>query len=165
MPFELATLAEDAAELVEIEYDTSAPMVDFELAAADGAPVVHPGLRSNIVTRIELPVDDELQRIFDTVPNVITETIRQHRYLPVPTETRAVIADWEAHTRQLQVWISTRSPHDVRTVASRITGVPEHRVRVMIGDVGGSFRPEGLHRPGRACHHRLRRRPAAREPP
>ena len=37
------------------------------------------------------------------------------------------------------MWISTQYPHDVRTVTSRITGVPENRIRVQMGDVGGGF--------------------------
>ena len=132
-------LAEDAAELVELDYEPSTPAVDFEHAASAESPVVHAELSTNVCAHSELPIDDELQRIIDTAPHVVTETIRQHRYLPVPMEAHAVIADWSPAVGQLDIWISTQSPHDVRTVASRITGVPEHHVRVMMGDVGGGF--------------------------
>ena len=77
-------LAEDAAELIEVDYETSPAVVDFERAGAEAGASVHPGLDSNVVTHMEQPIDEELQRIFDTAPYVITETIRQHRYLPVP---------------------------------------------------------------------------------
>jgi carbon-monoxide dehydrogenase large subunit len=132
-------LAEDAAELIDVRYETSKPVVNMEEAATAVATPVHPGLDSNVVATSEVPIDDELRQIFETAPHVITETIRQHRYLPVPMETRGVLADYRPETGQLQIWVSTQSPHDVRTCASRITGVPHHRVRVVMGDVGGGF--------------------------
>jgi len=132
-------LAEDAAELVEVEYETLPPVVDMEQALSSDDIVVHAELSDNLCSRMEEPIDDELRRIFDTAPYVITETVLQHRYLPVPMETRGVIAVWDRHTGQLEIRISTQSPHDVRTTAGRITGVPEHQIRVIMGDVGGGF--------------------------
>jgi aerobic carbon-monoxide dehydrogenase large subunit len=132
-------LAEDAAELVDVEYEIAGAVIDMDDAVRTDAPTVHPGLASNVVSSNEVPVDAELQAILNSAPHVITETVRQHRYLPVPMETRGVLADYRPGTGQLQIWVSTQSPHDVRTCASRITGVPHHRVRVIMGDVGGGF--------------------------
>ena len=63
----------------------------------------------------------------------------QNRYLAVPMETRGIVASWQPHAGSFDVYVSTQSPHDVRTVTSRITGVPESRIRVQMGDVGGGF--------------------------
>ena len=63
----------------------------------------------------------------------------QNRYLAVPMETRGIVASWQPQAGSFDVWVSTQSPHDVRTVTSRITGVPESRIRVQMGDVGGGF--------------------------
>ena len=54
-------------------------------------------------------------------------------------ETRGIVASWQPQAGSFDVWVSTQSPHDVRTVTSRITGVPENRIRVQMGDVGGGF--------------------------
>jgi carbon-monoxide dehydrogenase large subunit len=132
-------VAEDAAELIEVEYEASTPVIDLERAALDDPGVVHPELATNQNSVLNNPPDEELLRIFAEAPHVVTETVTQHRHLPVPMEGRAVIADWQPYEGQLRVWISTQSPHDVRTIASRITGVPENRVRVQMGDVGGGF--------------------------
>src|SRR5439155_9689533 len=76
---------------------------------------------------------------FANAPHVFTETFRQQRQTQVPMETRGVIASWDPHGADLEVWISTQVPHECRMVCARITGVPEHRVRVRMGDVGGGF--------------------------
>jgi carbon-monoxide dehydrogenase large subunit len=132
-------VAEDAAELIEVDYETMPPVIDPERAAAGEPGIVHPGLDTNLVGLLENPPNEELRQILASAPHVVTDTVRQHRYLPVPMEARAVIADWDPRGRQLRIWISTQSPHDVRTVAARITGVPENRVHVQMGDVGGGF--------------------------
>jgi carbon-monoxide dehydrogenase large subunit len=132
-------LAEDAAELIDVVYEPFVAVVDMRDAVRPDAPTVHPGLDSNEVSSSELAMETALRAILDTAAHVVTETVVQHRYLPVPMETRGVIADYRPGTRHLQIWASTQSPHDVRTCASRITGVPHHRVRVIMGDVGGGF--------------------------
>ena len=58
---------------------------------------------------------------------------------PCPMETRGVVAWWDPRSDRFDVWVSTQSPHDVRTVTARITGVAESKIRVRMGDVGGGF--------------------------
>ena len=70
---------------------------------------------------------------------MLTEHYVQNRYLAVPMETRGIVASWQPQAGSFDVFVSTQSPHDVRTVTSRITGVPESRIRVQMGDVGGGF--------------------------
>jgi len=131
-------LAEDAAELVEIDYEVLPPVVDYE-QAEHSPEKVHAEEESNVVGQIEIPVDEGLQAIFDSAAHVVTETFHQHRYAHVPMETRGVVAGWDPHDRQLDVWISSQNPHEVRRACGRVTGVPEPQIRVRIGDVGGGF--------------------------
>lgn len=131
-------LAEDAADLVEVDYDVQPAVVDYE-TAADDPNLVHPEKGTNVAARSELPVDDELRAVLDTAPHVVTATFRQHRQTNAPMETRGLVAHHEPFDGRLDVWMSTQNPHEARAVFSRITGVPEHRVRVRIGDVGGGF--------------------------
>ena len=132
-------LAEDAAELVEIDYDVETPLVDYELATRPDAPKVHAERDDNLAGAMEVPVDPGLQQIFDDAAHVVTETFRQHRYSAVPMETRGVVAHWDPYRQQLDVWLSSQNPHEARLVFGRVTGLPESRIRVMIGDVGGGF--------------------------
>jgi carbon-monoxide dehydrogenase large subunit len=130
--------AEDAIELIELDLESQPPVVDYE-AALTSAELVHLECDSNLAREMVIPVDDELQRILDTAPHVVTDTFVQNRYLAVPMEPRGIVASWEPGVGTFDVWVSTQSPHDVRAVTSRITGVPESRVRVRMGDVGGGF--------------------------
>jgi len=132
-------LAEDAAELVEIDYEVQKPVVDYEEAARPGSDRVHPERDDNLASGMEVPTDASLQEIFDSAAHVVTETFRQHRYSAVPMETRGVVAHWDPYREQLDVWLSSQNPHEARLVFGRVTGLPESRIRVMIGDVGGGF--------------------------
>jgi carbon-monoxide dehydrogenase large subunit len=133
-------LAEDACELVEVDYDPMTPVVDAQQAARGGGDdLVHPELGSNIAMQVPTPPDPELDALFDTAAHVVTETIVQHRHTNVPMETRGVVARYEPASGELDVWISSQNPHEVRQVCTRLLGVDEHLIRVQIGDVGGGF--------------------------
>ena len=131
-------LAEDAIELIELDVEPLAAVVDYT-TALDRAERVHPDSDSNVAGAMPMPPDDELREIFASAPHVVRQQYVQNRYLAVPMETRGVVAWWQPQAGAFDVWISTQSPHDVRTVVSRITGVPESRIRVRMGDVGGGF--------------------------
>jgi carbon-monoxide dehydrogenase large subunit len=131
-------LAEDAVELIEADLEPLDPVLDYR-AALDVQDLVHTDRGTNLAGEMVIPADDELRHIVDTAPHVVTGTFEQNRYHPVPMEARGVVAWWDPPTGAFEVWVSTQSPHDVRTVTSRITGVAEGRVRVRMGDVGGGF--------------------------
>ena len=84
-------VAEDACELVEVDYEPLAPIVDAE-AAADATELVHPELGSNVALRVETPPDSVLDTAFESAAHVVTETLLQHRHTNVPMETRGVVA-------------------------------------------------------------------------
>jgi len=132
-------LAEDACELVEVEYEPLTPIVDIEQALAENGELVHPELGSNIAMRVPTPPDPELDAAFESAAHVITETLVQHRHTNVPMETRGVVAAFTPATGELEVWISSQNPHEVRQVCARMLHVPEQLIRVQIGDVGGGF--------------------------
>jgi aerobic carbon-monoxide dehydrogenase large subunit len=132
-------LAEDAGELVEVDLEPLPPVIDPERAVAETVELVHPELGSNVAQRTESPPDPALDAVFDGAAHLVTETIVQHRHTCVPMETRGVVAGYEPATGALDVWISTQNPHEVRQTCSRLLAVPEHRIRVRMGDVGGGF--------------------------
>ncbi len=131
-------LAEDAAELVEIDYEQLPAVIDYE-SAATNSELVHPNRPANVAMMMGGPVAPELQAVFDGAPHTITETFRQHRYSMVPMECRGVVARFDPYDHQLDVWFSSQNPHEARLAFSRVTGLPENSVRVQIGDVGGGF--------------------------
>ena len=136
---ESRALAEDGAELVVVEYEPRDAVASMEAALAEGAPLVHPELGSNVAMDVALPEDPELEAIFASAAHVVTERLVQHRHTPSPMEGRGLVASYDVVTDQLEVWLSSQGPHEARRVFSRVAGIPERHVHVRMGDVGGGF--------------------------
>jgi carbon-monoxide dehydrogenase large subunit len=131
-------LAEDAAELVELEIDPLTPVVDMRVALRTEERV-HPELDSNVAEALpEMDIPGLAER-FAGAAHVISETFHQHRYLCVPMETRGIIATWDPWTQQLDIVLAAQGVHEPRMLYSRMLGIPEDSIRVRQGDVGGSF--------------------------
>ena len=69
----------------------------------------------------------------------MSETIYQQAYAPVPMEGRGLVVDYARATGDLTIYAATQSPHEVRLFCSRLLGMPEHRIRVVMRDTGGGF--------------------------
>jgi carbon-monoxide dehydrogenase large subunit len=132
-------VAEDALELLVVDFDPLPAVVEIEQALADDAPVVHPERGTNLYATFATPEDPELEAVFADAPVVLTETFKQHSYSTVPMETRGLIASWEPFEQQLNVWAATQGPHGLRSVLARCLGIDDSQVRVIMPDVGGSF--------------------------
>lgn len=131
-------IAEDAAELVEVDYETLPPVVDYATAEESGE-LVHTGTPGNIAAALGGPPPDELAKAFDEAPHVVRQTIHQQAYIAVPMETRGLVVEWSSSTKEMTLWASTQSPHEVRGFCARLLGLDEHRVRVIMRDTGGGF--------------------------
>lgn len=132
-------LAEDGAELVDVDIDPLPPVLDPAAAAAPEALLVHQELGTNVADELPGAPRPDVDAVFAAAAHVITETFGQHRYLPVPMETRGVVASWDRWSDRLELVISGQGAHEVRLFYSRYFGIPEDRIRVLMGDVGGSF--------------------------
>ena len=127
--------AEDAAELVEIAYEELPALASIDAALAPDAAPIHDGWPDNIVVGMA-PPNPKLDEVF-AGSRIISGEYRMGRHAPVPLEGRVVVAD---HSRgRLTVWTSSQVPHVERTILARTLGLPEHRIRVISEDVGGSF--------------------------
>jgi len=131
-------VAEDACELIEVDIDATTAVASMADAVADGAPVVHPELGTNVVD-VPRAEDPDLDAIFATAPHVVTRTFSLSRVTNVPMEGRGLVAAWDAFAEELRLWPSTQSPHEIKAFATRVLGIAEGQVRVEFGDVGGGF--------------------------
>jgi carbon-monoxide dehydrogenase large subunit len=134
-------VAEDAADLVELDLEPLAPVVDYTIArdAGELGQLVHDGYPGNVASEIGGMPAEMLAPTFDEAPHVVAATIHQQAYAPVPMETRGMVAEWEAASGELTVWAATQAPHEVRMFGARLLGIAEHRVRVIARDTGGGF--------------------------
>jgi carbon-monoxide dehydrogenase large subunit len=130
--------AEDAAQLVEIEWGELAPVTDPETALDAATPVIHPELGSNLCFERIVDsggVDEAMARAF----KVVEATFLTARHTAVTLEPRSVLADFNPADRQLTVWLSTQVPYMMQWIIARHFALPETRVRVIAPDVGGGF--------------------------
>lgn len=135
---ESRALAEDAAELVEVDYEPLTPVTDPEAAIAPDSPMVHPEHGSNVLFRRKWvwgPVEED----FAAADERLAFRARWHRSSTVPIETFGVVADWNQAQQMLEVWASIQMPKfaDQLARALRLSG---NAVRAHFDvDVGGSY--------------------------
>ena len=131
-------VAEDAAELVEIETETEDFVIDAEAAYDSSSPAVHAGHGSNVLldkTFVWGDVEDH----FAQCSNELSFRVTWGRSSTVPIETFGVVASWDAWREQLDVWASIQMPKYADQIA-RALRMPMHNVRVHQDvDVGGSY--------------------------
>ncbi len=129
--------ARDGAELVEVEYEPLDPVPSLETAIGEDAPAIHNGFDDNIAFRVE--VGGDVSEIFERADVTVSARLRNSRLAPVPLEPRGMIAAWDVFREHMDVWITTQRPHHTRWFIAEVLGIPEHRIRVRAGDVGGAF--------------------------
>ena len=135
---ESRAIAEDAAELVDVDIEPLDPVIGYDAALAAAGPVVHPAKGGNVGgdMPVLLPGWDDIKV---GAAHVVAATFHQHRQTNVPMETRGIVAQHDPAAGDLRVWLSTQNPHEARAAIARCTGVPLHQVRVTARDVGGGF--------------------------
>ncbi len=133
-------LAEDACDLVDVDYEPLDAVADLQNAVEPGAPLVHPDLGTNVAATVRMQVGDP-DRAFAEAEHVFAERFEIDRGASAPMETRGVLAVWDELTG-LSMWVSTQGPVSLRNGLARLFDLPLARIRVVAPDVGGGFGPK-----------------------
>ncbi len=139
-------IAEDAAQLVAVDYESLPVVIDARAAAKPDSAPVHRGAQGNVAASLAWRFGD-VAEAFARAPHVFRESYYQHRGGPHSMEGRGVIAQFEAATDQLTIWSSTQSPFLVRRFIAQYLEREESGIRVIAPDVGGGFGPKASHYP------------------
>lgn len=131
-------VAEDAVELIEVEYEPLDVVVDLEQAASEGAPQVHDDVPGNLACNL-VQVNGDPDKAFAEADVVIRERIVTERSAGMPLEARGVLARYDEREDALTVWDSTQAPVAIRNGLASMLGIPESRVRVITPQTGGGF--------------------------
>src|SRR6266568_2022140 len=131
-------LAEDAAELVGVDYEALPPVTDAATALDPKTPVIHAELGDNLAFERKLDAG-EVDRAFHDADAVVETTFVFGRHTGVTLEPRAIVADWNPGEARLTVYQGTQAPHMMQNIFAKHLGLDEHQVRVLCKDVGGSF--------------------------
>jgi aerobic carbon-monoxide dehydrogenase large subunit len=135
---ESRALAKDAAELVEVDYESLPAVTDVGEAVSDSAPLVHDEYDENRAYTWTLQTG-ESDKLFAEASVTVKERYRQQRLIPNAIEPRSVLVQPVLATGEYTMWSATQVPHIARVTLSGTTGIPETKLRVIAPDVGGGF--------------------------
>ena len=130
--------AEDATEVIQVDYDVLPAVVDIEAALDPAGPVLHPALGDNLAWERRIDAGD-VDAALAGSDAVVEATFRFARHTGVPLEARSIVADWNAGEARLTVYQGTQAPHMMQNLYAKHLGLEESQVRVVCKDVGGSF--------------------------
>src|SRR5438105_8887691 len=133
-----AERAEDAVDLIEVEWDLLPPVVDMTRAAEPGATLIHPEWGSNVGIGFTHSIGDA-DRAFAQADATVAETFNIQRYVGMPLEGRGVVAAWDRRDGTMTTWNSTQVSHFVQQGLTGALGLPLHKIRVIAPDLGGGF--------------------------
>ncbi|MDP2621723.1 MAG: molybdopterin-dependent oxidoreductase, partial [Hyphomicrobiales bacterium] len=141
--------AADGVELVEVDYEELTPLVNAFKAMDADAPVLRedlagknegahgPRKHHNHIFTWEVGDKEGTEAAIKKADVVAEELITYQRTHPCPIETCGCVASMDKINGHLTVWGTFQAPHAVRTVASLISNLPEHKIRIVSPDIGG----------------------------
>ena len=132
-------IAQDAADLVNVDYEILDAVVNPEDATKDGAPQLFDDVENNISFRWIMGDREASDAVFAQADVVVKERIVQQRLQPTAIEPRSALAQWNDATGEMTVWTTSQNPHIARFIIGAVTGVSEHKLRVIAPEVGGGF--------------------------
>ena len=133
-------IAEDAADLVEVEYEPL-PVVITPESSAEAEHLVHDDVPGNVAAELIQEVGD-VRAALASAPHRKALRLRFERGAASPMEARAVWARWSGSEHRLTVYDSTQSPTSIRGGIAVLFGLAESDVDVIAPDVGGGFGPK-----------------------
>jgi carbon-monoxide dehydrogenase large subunit len=135
-------IAEDAAELIQVEYDDLEPIVNPQRALEPDAPLIRDdkeGQDSNLCYEWESGDKAAVDDAFAAAAKVVSLETFYPRSHPAPLETCGVVADVDSVTGQATIYMTSQAPHAHRTVFALVAGLPEQNIRIISPDIGGGF--------------------------
>ncbi len=133
--------AEDAAALVEVDYEALPVIAELAAAIRAAAPLVRTELSTNVLNSYRLEYG-AVDAAFSGDALVFAERIELHRGGGHPMEGRGIIVENRVREDALVVWSSTQMPNDLQQTIIAVTGINDDRVRVITPEVGGGFGPK-----------------------
>ncbi len=156
-------VAADAVELVEVEYEQLDAVNDAFKAMDADAPLLREDIKDkqegahgprkhyNHIFTWEVGDKEATHKALADAEVVAEELITYQRVHPCPLETCGCVASMDKVNGKLTIWGTFQAPHAVRTVASLITNIPEHNIRIISPDIGGGFGNKVGVYPGYIC--------------
>jgi carbon-monoxide dehydrogenase large subunit len=146
--------ARDALELIEVDYEELPAVVNARKALDADAPVIRDdqeGRANNHIFDWEAGDKAATDAVFDAAEVVVKRDMIYPRCHPAPLETCGAVAHMDPEMGQHTLYTTTQAPHAHRTVYALVAGLPEHKIRIIPGDIGGGFGNKVPVYPGYVC--------------
>ncbi|MCL6577467.1 aerobic carbon-monoxide dehydrogenase large subunit [Kyrpidia sp.] len=145
--------AEDALQLIEVDYEPLPVVVDPFKALEPDAPILREDKekKSNHIFHWEAGDREQTEALFRDAPVIVKQDVRFPRVHPSPLEPCGCVADYNSATGRLTFYVTSQAPHAHRTVLAMVSGLPEHQIHVISPDVGGGFGNKVPVYPGYVC--------------
>lgn len=130
--------AEDAVDLVQVDYESLRAVTTVEEALAPEAPLVHEEIGTNVYFHNAFKTEG-FDEVFAAADHFFSEEFHNNRIAAVSLEPRGFVVDYDRGDDALTVWASTQMPHLHRDCLAEHLGIDDTRVRVIAPDVGGGF--------------------------
>ena len=131
-------IAQEALELIDVDYEELAAVFDPREAIKEGAPVIHEGVKNNTSFAINKEFGD-VARAFAESDGVFEDRFYSQAVNHAPLEPHAALAQFDPLNGDLTLWSSTQIPFFLRRNLSNTLQIPESKVRVIKPKVGGGF--------------------------
>ena len=132
-------VAEDGCELVEVEYDDLPPVANAAFALDPASPPLFANLGDNIARPHSRKEFGDVSATFANSDRVMDFHIDVHRHQNVPMEGRGCVASYDADLGAMTIYAATQSVHVTKIAVAMRLGMEQDKVRVLAGDIGGSF--------------------------
>jgi carbon-monoxide dehydrogenase large subunit len=134
-------LAEDAAQLVSVDYEILPAVVDMEKAAEPEAPTVHDDLGSNLGAHV-IQEKGNYEAARAKADLIVKRKFLYDRGTAAAMENRGIVADWDPKAQRMTIWDTTQAPVVIRNGLAGMLGLSENSVRVIAPFIGGGFGPK-----------------------
>jgi carbon-monoxide dehydrogenase large subunit len=132
-------VAEDALELIEVDYDELPPVATAEQALDPSSTPIFDDLGSNVLAGPTKKTHGDVDGAFAKADRVVRAKLSQHRHQNVPMECRGLVADYDPASESLLVHGSNQGVGIAKMTMVGQLGLTPDKVRVVCGDIGGSF--------------------------
>src|SRR5262249_4049731 len=136
---ETENIAQDAAELIEIEYEDLPVIVEAADGLAAGAVAIHDDAPHNLGLDYEYGNKENTDAGFAKAAHVVKVELRAQRIAGNPMEPKSCLARYDAAKEQYDLWAPTQGISDLKAALAQITGLPPEKFLVRSADVGGAF--------------------------
>lgn len=136
-------LAEDAANLIAVDYEALPVHIDPRKALEEGAALIHDDLKDNVAAHV-VQEKGNYEKAKAQADVVIKREFFYDRGTAAAMENRGIVADWDAKAAKLTMWDTTQAPVIIRNGIASMLGLSEHQVRLVAPFIGGGFGPKIL---------------------